>query len=106
MGKNDRDRISARSCRTAGTSRLTIDPKTVFDNADQRRVEFAADIGDERRAFAALYDLLEALAAEVPDDRAVALFQRHTARIQELGVAALARDGDQEIVVISENDLD
>jgi hypothetical protein len=60
--------------------RLTIDPATVFDNVDDRRVEFAADIGDQRRAFAAQYDLLEALGAEVPDDRAVAVFRKHVWR--------------------------
>lgn len=85
--------------------RLTIDPATVFDNSGERRVEFAADVGDDRRAFAAQYDLLEALAAEVPDDRAVALFHQHAARIQELGTAALARNIDQDLVVISENDI-
>lgn len=86
--------------------RLTIDPATIFDNAGERRVEFAADIGDDRYAFAAQYDVLEALAAELPDDRAVAVFRQHEARILQLGATALARDSDRAIIVISENDLD
>lgn len=85
--------------------RLTIDPRSVFDNVDERRVEFAAEASGERYAFAAQYDLLEALAAETPDDRAMTLFRQHQSRIQELGAKALARDYDQEMVVISENDL-
>ncbi len=86
--------------------RLTIDPATVFDNVDDRRVEFAADIGDQRRAFAAQYDLLEALGAEVPDDLAVAVFRKHIETISAIGAKALARNEDEELVVISENDLD
>jgi hypothetical protein len=86
--------------------RLTIDTATVFDNVDDRRVEFAADIGDQRRAFAAQYDLLEALGAEVPDDRAVAVFRTHVDTISAIGAKALARNEDEELVVISENDLD
>ncbi len=86
--------------------RLTVDTATVFDNVDDRRVEFAADIGDQRRAFAAQYDLLEALGAEVPDDRAVAVFRTHVDTISAIGAKALARNEDEELVVISENDLD
>ena len=85
--------------------RLTIDTATVFDNIDERRVEFAASVDGEPRAFAAQYDLLEALAAETPDDRAVALFHQHLPRVQELAAIAAARDQDQAIVVVSENDL-
>ena len=85
--------------------RLTIDPASVFDNVDDRRIEFAADVDTARQAFAVHYDVLRALAAEDPDDRAVALFQQHAPRIAELGLAALARDYDQDLVVISENDL-
>ena len=85
--------------------RLTIDPATVFDNADDRRVEFAATVDGERRAFAAQYDLLRALSAEDPDDRAVALFQMHADRITAAASTALARDIEQTMVVVSENDL-
>ena len=85
---------------------LMIDKATVFDNANDRRVEFAGEVDGIVQAFAVQYDVLEAIAAEVPDDRAVALFHQHADRIAAAGASALARDGDQEIVVISENDLD
>lgn len=84
---------------------LTIDKATVFDNVNDRRVEFAGAVDGIVQAFAVQYDVLEAIAAEVPDDRAVALFHQHAERIAQAGAAALARDPDQEIVVISENDL-
>ncbi len=84
---------------------LLIDPSTVFDNVDERRVEFSASADTDDYAFAAQYDLIEALAAEVPDDRAVALFHRHEGQIMDLAAVALARDPDQSVIVISENDL-
>ncbi|GAA3697937.1 hypothetical protein GCM10022268_05540 [Sphingomonas cynarae] len=84
---------------------LLIDPATVFDNVDERRVEFSASADTDEYAFAAQYDLIEALAAEVPDDRAVALFHRHEGQIMDLAAVALARDPDQAIIVVSENDL-
>jgi hypothetical protein len=33
------------------------------------------------------------------------LFQRHLARVQAIAATALARDPDQDTIVISENDL-
>ncbi len=84
---------------------LLIDPSTVFDNVDERRVEFSASADTDDYAFAAQYDLIESLAAEVPDDRAVALFHRHEAQIMDLAAVALARDPDQPVIVVSENDL-
>ena len=85
--------------------RLTIDDTSVFDNDNDRQVEFAAEVDGERRAFAAQYDLLRALAAEEPEGRAAALFRQHAARIATIGTRALARDMDADMVVISENDL-
>jgi hypothetical protein len=52
------------------------------------------------------YDVLEALSTVSPEGDAVAIFRQHADEIADLGVVALARDPDQEIVVISENDLD
>ncbi|MDP1027160.1 hypothetical protein Q5H91_08050 [Sphingomonas sp. KR1UV-12] len=86
--------------------RLTIDPASIFDNVDQHRVEFAATIDGARHAFAAQYDLLRALSGEDPNDRAVAAFHAQEDRIATLGTRAFARDQDQVMVVISENDLD
>ncbi|MEG3170075.1 hypothetical protein U1737_17935 [Sphingomonas sp. LB3N6] len=85
--------------------RLDIDLKTVEDNSDLRQVEFEGEVSDERYQFAVQYDVLEALSTVAPEGDAVALFKRHADEIAGLGVVALARDPDQEIVVISENDL-
>ena len=86
--------------------RLNIDIKTLEDNSDLRQVEFEAEISDERYQFAVQYDVLEALSAVSPEGDAVAIFKQHREEIAELGATALARDADQDIVVISENDLD
>lgn len=91
--------------------RISIDSSTVLDNADARQIEFAGEASGERYKFAVRYDLLEALGAEVPspdspDENVLALFRQHTQRIEQIGAHALARDPDQPMVVISENDLD
>jgi len=85
---------------------VTIDPLTLEDNSDERRVEFEGEVSGTRYQFAVQYDVLEALSAGAPDSDAVALVRQHSGTIASLGVVALARDPDQEIVVISENDLD
>ncbi|MFS0771940.1 hypothetical protein [Sphingomonas sp. 1P08PE] len=85
--------------------RLTIDTATVFDNVDERRVEFAASVDGERRAFAASYDLLRALSGEDVGDRPVAVAQRLTGQLETAAATALARDPDQTMIVVSENDL-
>lgn len=86
--------------------RLDIDVKTLEDNTDLRQVEFEGEVSDERYQFAVQYDVLEALSTMSPESDAVAIFKQHADEIADLGVVALARDPDQEIVVISENDLD
>ncbi|WP_380784956.1 hypothetical protein [Sphingomonas sp. R86521] len=85
---------------------VTIDTRTIDDNVDQRQVEFEGDVSGTRYPFAVQYDVLEALSTKVPDSDAVALFHQHADAIATLGVTALARDPDQEMIVISENDLD
>lgn len=86
--------------------RLDIDMRTIEDNSDARQVEFEAEISDERYQFAVLYDVLEALSTVTPDGDAAAIFRDHADEIAHMGAAALARDPDQELVIISENDLD
>ena len=80
--------------------------KTLEDNSDLRQVEFEAEISDERHQFAVQYDVLEALSTVSPEGEAVAIVRQHADEIAGMGATALARDPDQEIVVISENDLD
>lgn len=87
-------------------NRLTVDTGTVFDNANERQVEFDAELGGERLPFALRYDVLEALAGEIPDDRPVALFHQHRARVELIGPSALARGTGVGRTVITEADLD
>lgn len=84
--------------------RVTIDADTIFDNIEDRQIEFTGEASGERYLFALRYDVLEALAGDATFD-AMPLFQRHQARIQTLAADALARDPDQALIVISENDL-
>ena len=86
--------------------RLDIDMKTIEDNGDLRQVEFEGEVSDERYQFAIQYDVLEALSTLSPETDAAGIFKQHTDEIAELGIVALARDPDQEIITISENDLD
>ncbi|MCP3733707.1 hypothetical protein M9979_02270 [Sphingomonas sp. RP10(2022)] len=84
--------------------RVTIDTATLFDNVDERQIEFTGEASGERYAFALRYDVLEALAGSMSIDP-LPLFRQHQARVQTLAADALARDPDQELIVISENDL-
>ncbi|AXJ97036.1 MULTISPECIES: hypothetical protein [unclassified Sphingomonas] len=85
-------------------TQITIDPATVFDNVDDRRIEFAGEASGDTYDFALQYDVLEALAGEVPTDP-VPLFQRHADAVAIAATAALARDPAQPRIVVSENDL-
>lgn len=84
--------------------RVTIDTSSVFDNVADRQIEFTGETSGDRYAFALRYDVLEALAGDATFD-ALPLFQRHLTRVQTLAADALARDPDQALIVISENDL-
>lgn len=86
--------------------RMTIDEGTIFDNIDAQQVEFTAEVDDDSYEFAVQYDVLEALSGDAPDGDAEATFTRFSGPIAEAGLVALARDGDQSVVVISENDLE
>jgi len=85
---------------------LTIHDASVFDDPGERRVDFDAEADGEPAAFSLQYDALEALAGEVPDDRAVALFHVHRDRIAAMAARALGRAPGTGRVVVSENDLD
>ncbi len=86
--------------------RLTIDSATIFDNIEERRVEFSASISGDSYDFALLYDVLEALTGQHPVTDPVALFRMQSDAIERIGIKALARDPDRDRVIISENDLD
>jgi hypothetical protein len=85
---------------------FTLDPATLLDNVDARQVEFSAEVDGEMRDFAVLYDVLEALDGPSPEQGPVAAFRRHQATVERAAASALARDGDQDRVIVSENDLD
>lgn len=86
--------------------RVTIDLNTLLDDVDARHVEFDGEASGETYSFALQYDVLEALSGDAPDDEAVQLFQRHVDEIADFAATALARDPDQAVVVISENDME
>ena len=86
-------------------ARVTIDPATLFDNVDERQVEFAGEVGADRYQFALRYDVVEALTGAIPEGDVMPQVQRHLPAMEKLAANALARDYDQELIVISENDL-
>lgn len=85
--------------------RLNIDTATLFDNVDDRRVEFRGTIGDDTHGFAVPYDTLRALTGEDPVTEPVATLRRVADRIATAATTALARDAEPAMVVVSENDL-
>lgn len=86
--------------------RLDIDNASVFDNTDERQVEFAAEVDAEEYQFAVQYDLLEALSGDAPDGDAAETFNRFVDPISDAALSALARGPDQALIVVSENDLE
>lgn len=87
-------------------NRVTIDHGTIFDNIGDRQIEFAGDASGETYQFALRYDVLEALAGRIPGEEAMTIFEHHLSRIERLAAAALTHGFDEDLVVISENDLD
>lgn len=86
--------------------RLTIDEGTIIDNIDAAQVEFSAEIDGEDYEFAVQYDVLEALSGDAPDGDAEETFMRFSDTIANAGLVALGRGTDQNIILISENDLE
>jgi hypothetical protein len=87
--------------------RVTIDTTTLLNDVDAQHVEFDGEASGETYRFAVQYDVLEALSGDVPeDDEAVMLVQRHADDIADFAATALARDPDQDLIVISENDME
>lgn len=87
-------------------NRLDIDDASIFDNVEERQVEFAAEADGDEYQFAVQYDVLEALSGDAPEDDAADTFKRFIDPISDAALSALARDRDQPIIVVSENDLD
>lgn len=85
--------------------RVTIDPATLFDNVDDRQIEFDGEADGERYQFALRYGVVEALTGAIPEGDALSDIESHLPTVEQLAATALARDYDQELIVISENDL-
>lgn len=86
--------------------RLIIDDTTILDNLGERQVEFTGEVDGDEYDFAVRYDLLEALSGDAPDGDAVETFNRFVDPISDAALGALARDTDQPVVVVTENDLE
>lgn len=69
-------------------------------------MEFVGEVDGDEIQFAVRYDLLEALSGDVPDGDAVETLNRFSDAIGDAALLALARDGAQTEVVVSENDLE
>lgn len=86
--------------------RLEIDNTSILDNVDERQVEFAGIVDDEEYQFAVQYSVLEALSGDAPEGDALDTFNQFIDPVIDAALAALARDTDQELIVVSENDLE
>ena len=86
--------------------RLDIDDSSILDNIDEQQVEFDGEVDGDEYQFAVTYDLLEALSGDAPDGDALDTFRRFQDPISDAALSALARDPDQAMIVVSENDLE
>ncbi|WP_084584081.1 DUF1488 family protein [Sphingomonas azotifigens] len=85
---------------------LEIDDTTLFDNLDDRQVEFGGRVDGEDYQFAVQYSVIEALSGSQPDGDVEESFRRYRDPITQAALAALANGPDRPIIVISEKDLD
>ena len=85
---------------------LEIDNASIFDNEEERQVEFSGEVDGDEHQFAVQYDVLEALSGDAPDGDALETFRTFVDPITDAALSALGRNSDQELVLVSENDLD
>ena len=85
---------------------LDIDTSTIFDNIDERQVEFDGEVDGDEYQFAVQYDVIEALSGEAPDGDAALRFTEFLDPIKDAALSALSRGSDRPIIVVSGNDLD
>jgi hypothetical protein len=86
--------------------KMDIDLSTLLDNDREQQVEFTGEVDGDEYEFAVQYAVLEALSGDAPEDDAIDMFNRFSDTIAEAGLVALARNSDQALIVISENDLE
>lgn len=87
-------------------SQLEIEQSSILDNIEGEQVEFTGEVDAEEYEFAVQYDVLEALSGDRPDGDAADTFQRFIDPITDAALSALARNSDQAVIVVSENDLE
>jgi hypothetical protein len=92
--------------KTVAAAKMDIDQSTIVDNAEERLVEFSAEVDGEDYDFGVQYSVLKALSGDDPEDEAVQMFNMFSDEIADAGLVALARDSDPSLIVISENDLE
>ena len=88
--------------------RASIDGSTILDNADERQVEFSAELGGDWYAFALHYSVLEALSGTQVDEGTdvVALFEEFRDEAEDAAAKALAGAPDgEDMIVIGESDI-
>jgi hypothetical protein len=85
---------------------LDIDNSTIFDNVDEQQIEFTGEVDGDDYQFAVQYSVLEAVSGEAPEGDAEIRFNQFIDVIRDAALAALSRNSDQAIIVVSENDLD
>ncbi len=87
-------------------TQLDIDLSTLFDNIDERQVEFTGEVDGDEYEFAVKYGVLEALSGEAPDDDAEFRFNEFIDVLRDAALNALSRNSDAPVIIVSENDLD
>lgn len=88
------------------TEQIEIDTSSIFDNEDQKQVEFSGEVDGDEYQFSVRYSVLEAIGGDAPDGDAEIIFNQFIDIIRDAALASLARNSDRETIVISENDLD
>jgi hypothetical protein len=85
---------------------LTVQHDSVFDNPTDRQVEFKGIVDGEFYGFGVKYSVLEALTGVLPVSEPTAAFNACSDDVAKAGLIALARTNGDDLVIISENDLD
>ncbi|MBB5714523.1 hypothetical protein [Sphingomonas aerophila] len=85
--------------------RVTIEPASLFDNIEDGQIEFTGSADADAYRFALRYDVVEAMSGAIPQGDALAYVQANLTEIEPIAARALGRDYDQELIIISENDL-
>lgn len=84
---------------------ITIDPASVVDNPTDLQVEFRGDVDGDTYDFAVRHSVIEALTGRVPDAPATD-FAAVSDQIGKAALVALGRANGDDLVIVSENDLD